>query len=39
VVATHGHSEALARYLGETGLESMVMRTAWEGEAGSDDSE
>jgi putative mRNA 3-end processing factor len=39
VVATHGHAEVLARYLGETGLETSVMRTAWEGEAGSDDSE
>jgi putative mRNA 3-end processing factor len=38
VVATHGHAEALARYLGEAGLETSVMRTAWEGEAGSDDS-
>ena len=38
VVATHGHAEALARYLGESGLEATVMRTAWEGEAGSDDS-
>jgi putative mRNA 3-end processing factor len=39
IVATHGHAEALARYLGEAGFESTVLRTAWEGEAGSDDSE
>ena len=39
VVATHGHAEVLSRYLGEGGLETTVMRTAWEGETGSDDSE
>ncbi len=33
VVATHGHPEPLARYLRERGVESGVMRTAWEGEA------
>ena len=32
VLATHGHAEALARHLREHGLESGVMRTAWEGE-------
>jgi putative mRNA 3-end processing factor len=32
VLATHGHSEAFARYLNEQGLESGVIRTAWEGE-------
>jgi putative mRNA 3-end processing factor len=32
VLATHGHSEPLARYLKEQGLESGVIRTAWEGE-------
>jgi putative mRNA 3-end processing factor len=32
VLATHGHAEALARHLGEHGLDSGVMRTAWEGE-------
>ena len=33
VLATHGHAEALARYLREHGLEAGVIRTAWEGEA------
>jgi putative mRNA 3-end processing factor len=32
VLATHGHREPLARYLGERGLNSGVIRTAWEGE-------
>jgi putative mRNA 3-end processing factor len=32
VLATHGHAEPLARYLAEQGLESGVVRTAWEGE-------
>ena len=32
VLATHGHAEPLARYLSEHGLESGVIRTAWEGE-------
>ncbi len=32
VLATHGHAEPLARYLSEQGLESGVIRTAWEGE-------
>lgn len=32
VLATHGHAEALARYLREQGLETGVLRTAWEGE-------
>jgi putative mRNA 3-end processing factor len=39
VVGTHGHADALARYLGEAGLATAVMRTAWDGEAGSDDAE
>jgi putative mRNA 3-end processing factor len=39
VLVTHGHAEPLARYLATQGLESGVIRTAWEGEAGSDDSE
>ena len=39
VIATHGHAEPLARYLREQGLDTSVMRTAWEGEGGSDDSE
>jgi putative mRNA 3-end processing factor len=34
VLATHGHAEPLARYLSEHGLESGVIRTAWEGEPG-----
>jgi putative mRNA 3-end processing factor len=37
VIATHGHPEPLAHYLRDRGLESGVMRTAWEGEAGSED--
>jgi putative mRNA 3-end processing factor len=32
VLATHGHAEPLARHLREHGLETGVMRTAWEGE-------
>jgi putative mRNA 3-end processing factor len=32
VLATHGYAEPLARYLSERGLESGVIRTAWEGE-------
>ena len=32
VLATHGHAEPLARYLGERGLQSGIIRTAWEGE-------
>jgi putative mRNA 3-end processing factor len=39
VIATHGHAEPLARYLREQGLDASVMRTAWEGEGGSDDYE
>jgi putative mRNA 3-end processing factor len=38
VLATHGHAEPLARYLKSRGLEAGVMRTAWEGEAGSEDT-
>jgi putative mRNA 3-end processing factor len=37
VLATHGHAEALARYLGEQGLDAGVIRTAWEDERGADD--
>jgi putative mRNA 3-end processing factor len=33
VLTTHGHPEPLARYLATQGLESGVIRTAWEGEA------
>jgi putative mRNA 3-end processing factor len=36
VLATHGHAEPLARFLNAHGVESGVIRTAWEGEAGSD---
>jgi len=32
VLATHGYAEPLARYLKSTGLETGVIRTAWEGE-------
>lgn len=39
VLATHGHAEPLARFLTSQGLESGVIRTAWEGEGGGDDSE
>jgi putative mRNA 3-end processing factor len=39
VIATHGHAEPLARFLRELGLDAGVMRTAWEGEGGADDSE
>ena len=39
VYATHGHAEPLARFLREHGLESGVMRTAWEDEGGADDYE
>ena len=38
VLATHGHAEPLARYLASRGLESGVMRTAWEGEPTSEES-
>jgi putative mRNA 3-end processing factor len=36
VLATHGHAEPLARHLAELGLESGVIRTAWEHEGGDD---
>ena len=39
VIATHGHGEALARFLNEQGLESRVMRTAWEDEGSADEGE
>jgi putative mRNA 3-end processing factor len=32
VLATHGHTEPLARFLQSQGLRSSVIRTAWEGE-------
>ena len=39
VIATHGHAEPLARFLREQGLDSSVMRTAWEDEGSTDDYE
>ena len=36
VLATHGYAEPLARYLGERGLQSGIIRTAWEGEPSGD---
>lgn len=36
VLATHGHAEPLARFLRSRGLDSGVIRTAWEGEAGAE---
>ena len=39
VLATHGHAEPLARYLQEHGVDSGVIRTAWEDEGGADDYE
>ena len=36
VLATHGYAEPLARYLNQQGLESGVIRTAWEGEPSAD---
>jgi putative mRNA 3-end processing factor len=38
VLTTHGHAEPLARYLAGRGLESGVLRTAWEGEAGAEEA-
>jgi putative mRNA 3-end processing factor len=35
VLTTHGYPEPLARYLRSQGIESGVIRTAWEGEAAS----
>jgi putative mRNA 3-end processing factor len=35
VLASHGHAEPLSRYLAGRGVASGVIRTAWEGEAGS----
>ena len=39
VIATHRHAGPLARFLREQGLDSSVMRTAWEDEGGADDYE
>ena len=36
VLATHGHAEALARHLSSLGLDSGIIRTAWEGEPAGD---
>ncbi len=36
VLATHGHAEPLARYLTARGLQSGIIRTAWEGEPSGD---
>ena len=36
VIATHGHSEPLARFFDSQGLSTKVIRTAFEGEGGSD---
>ena len=38
VLATHGHAEPLARFLSSRGYESGILRTAWEGEAASEES-
>ena len=39
VIATHGHAEPLARFLKEQGVDSGVMRTAWEDEGSADEGE
>jgi putative mRNA 3-end processing factor len=39
VIATHGHAQPLARFLKEQGLDSGVMRTAWEDEGSADEGE
>ena len=36
VLATHGHADPLARYLREQGMDTGVIRTAWEGEGAED---
>ncbi|CAN5877255.1 ligase-associated DNA damage response exonuclease [soil metagenome] len=36
VLATHGYAEPLARHLASTGLDSGIIRTAWEGEPSGD---
>ena len=36
VLATHGHAEPLARHLATLGLETGIIRTAWEGEPSGD---
>jgi putative mRNA 3-end processing factor len=39
VLATHGHAEPLARHVASLGVETGVMRTAWDDEGGGDDRE
>jgi putative mRNA 3-end processing factor len=36
VLTTHGHSEALSKFLAEQGYATGTIRTAWEGESGSE---
>jgi putative mRNA 3-end processing factor len=36
ILATHGHTDPLARFLREQGREAGVIRTAWEGEGAED---
>ena len=36
VLTTHGHAEPLSRFLAGQGYETGTLRTAWEGEAGSE---
>jgi putative mRNA 3-end processing factor len=36
VLATHGHAEPMARYLASMGLDTGIIRTAWEGEPSGD---
>jgi putative mRNA 3-end processing factor len=36
VLATHGYAEPFARYLSTQGIDSGVIRTAWDGEAAAD---
>lgn len=38
VFATHGSSDVLARWLREQGVDANVWKTAWEGEAGAEES-
>ena len=36
ILTTHGHAEPLSRFLAEQGYQTGTLRTAWEGEGGSD---
>ena len=36
ILTTHGHSEALSKFLAEQGYATGTLRTAWEGESGSE---